>query len=194
MVFNFSGNIIMVNETPQESQSNTLQLKGLINAYGRYLTNIHFEYGLTESFGSSVSGTPNFVYGYNTNLITAAVNNTLPNQTYYYRLVATYNGTTIYSPTYQYTTFALGLAGINSETALSVFPNPATDFVNFKSNNSEKINGIEFYNALGQRIYNKTSFNDTDVKVDVSNFSKGIYFIKVKLENTGVVSSKLILK
>ena len=192
-VFNFSGDIIIVSGTIEESQTNSLEFKGLINSYGAYLTDIHFEYGVTNSFGSSIAGTPSFVYGYNTNQITGLINNPLPNQTYYYRLVATNNGNIIYSDTYQYTTGALNLTNFNLEKEISIYPNPVTDLVNIKSNVSEKIKSIEFYNALGQRIYYENIFNASDIKVDVSNFRKGVYFIKVYFESTKVVSSKLIL-
>jgi hypothetical protein len=192
-IFNFSGDIIMASGTIEETQENSLELKGLINSYGAYLTNIHFEYGVTDSFGSSITGTPDFAYGYNTNLMTGLLNNPLPNQTYYYRLVATNNGNIIYSDTYQYTTGTLSLKEFDLEQEISIYPNPATVFVNIKSNISEKVKSIEFYNALGQRIYYENVFNISDIKINVSNFRKGIYFIKVNFESTKVVSSKLIL-
>ena len=191
-VFNFSGNIIMVSGTIDETQ-NSITLKGLINGYGAYLTDIHFEYGLTNSFGSTITGTPNFSYGNNTNLITGIFNNPLRNQTYYYRLVATNDGNVIYSDTYQYTTGSLGLTDFGLEKATSLYPNPATDFLNIKSNYSEKIKKIEFYNTLGQLVYCENVSNNSNVKIDVSNLKKGIYFVKVNLENYKVVSSKLIL-
>ncbi|WP_367892784.1 T9SS type A sorting domain-containing protein [Flavivirga jejuensis] len=56
-----------------------------------------------------------------------------------------------------------------------------------------KVKSIEFYNALSQRIYYENIFNISDIKVNVSTFRKGIYFIKVNFESTKVVSSKLIL-
>ncbi|MEN8857151.1 MAG: YCF48-related protein [Flavobacteriaceae bacterium] len=193
-IFNFSRDIIMVNGTIEETQTNSLELKGLVISYDAYLTNIHFEYGVTNSFGSSIAGTPNFAYGYNTSLITSLINNPLVNQTYYYRLVATNNGTIIYSDTYQYTIGSLSLTEFDLENATSIYPNPTTEFINIKSNVSEKIKIIEFYNVLGQRMYYVDSKNKPDMKIDLSRFKKGIYFVKVNFEGTRVVSSKLILK
>jgi len=193
-IFNFSGDIIMVSGTIEETQTNSLELRGLINSYGAYLTNIYFEYGLTDSFGSSVAGTPNYAFGYNTNLITGLISNPLSNQTYYYRLVATNNGNVIYSDTYQFTTGTLSLTELDLEKSISIYPNPTTDFVNITSNVSDKIRSIEFYNALGQRIYYVDTYDKTDIKIDLSSFRKGVYFVKVNFENTKVVSSKLILK
>lgn len=191
-VFNFSGEIIMVSGTIEETSS--LELKGFINSYGAYLTNIHFEYGLTDSFGSSVDGTPNYAFGYSTNLITGLISNPLSNQTYYYRLVATNNGNVIYSDTYQYTTGTLSLIDFDLEKSISIYPNPTTDFVNIKSNVSDKIKSIELFNALGQRIYYEDTYDKTDIKICLSSFRKGVYFVRVYFEGNKVVSSKLILK
>lgn len=193
-VFNFSSDLIMVSGTIQQTQTNSLELKGLINSYGAYLTDIHFEYGLTDSFGSSVTGTPDYALGYNTNLIIGSINNPLSNTTYYYRLVGTNNGNVIYSDTYQFRTAALNLMEFDIENTISIYPNPTTDFVSIKSNASDKIESIELYNALGQSVYYESVDNETDIKINLSSFSKGIYFVKIKSENTKIVSLKLVLK
>lgn len=192
-IFNFSGDIIMVSGTIEEPRTNSLELKGLINSYGAYLTNIYFEYGLTDSFGSLVAGTPNFAFGYNTNLITGLINNLLPNETYYYRLVATNNGNIIYSDTNQFMTSLLNLTEFDIEKSVSIYPNPTTDFVNIKSIVSEKIKSIELFNALGQSIYSKSINNKTDIKINLLNFRRGLYFVQIEFENTKVLLSKLIL-
>ncbi|WP_422105027.1 YCF48-related protein [Winogradskyella sp.] len=193
-VFNFSGAIIMTGGTIEDTQTSSLELRGLINSYGAFLTDIHFEYGLTDNFGSSVAGMPDYAFGYNTNLIIGLINDPLPNETYHYRLVATNNGNIIYSNTYQFTTGALSLTEFDLEDGISVYPNPTTDFVSIKSNIPEKIKFIELYNTLGQRVYHDDADNKTDIKIDLSSFRKGIYFVKISLESTKVISSKLILK
>lgn len=192
-VFNLSGTIIMVSGTITQPNANALELKGLINSYGAFLTNIQFEYGVTDSFGSSLLGTPNFVYGYNSNLIKATIPNPLSNQTYYYRLVATNNGNTIYSDTYEFTTGTLSLTDFDLAKEVSIYPNPATNYVNITSNMHEKIKSIEFYNALGQLTFYENFSTISDVKINISNFRKGLYLIKVTFESNKVVSTKLIL-
>ena len=191
-VFNFSGNIILVSGATGET-SNAIALKGLINSYGSNLTNIRFEYGVTNSFGSTLSATPNLVYGYNTNLISGLLNNPLPNQTYYYRLVANNNGNIIYSDTYQYTTGTLSTTEFELANKIALYPNPATDFVTIKTTASEKIKSVEFYTTLSQLVYYEKVSNNSDIKIDTSNFKKGIYFVKVNFENSKVATSKLVL-
>ncbi len=187
-VFNFSGNIIIASGTIQETE-NAIELKGLVNSYGAYLTDIHFEYGVTSSLGSSIFGTPNLVYDLNTNLITGLISNPLENQTYFYRLVATHNGNLIYSDIYQYKT----LGNTYTEKEIVLYPNPATNFLNIKSNSSDKVKDIEFYNTLGNRVYCVNVSNLSDIKIDVSNLKKGIYLVKLNFENSNVASSKLIM-
>jgi hypothetical protein len=86
---------------------------------------------------------------------------------------------------------SLSVSQLNNDKNTFIFPNPTTGFVNIKSNVSEKIKSIEFYNALGQRIYNEHIYNISDIKIDISNLKKGLYFVKVNFENTKVISSKL---
>lgn len=194
-VFNFSGDIIMENGKTQQLANNSIELKGLINSNGTFLTNIHFEYGLTDSFGSLVTSLPNYVFGYDTNLINGSIINPLPNETYYYRLVATNNDNKIYSDIYQFTTDStLNTTQFHLKNNISIYPNPTKDFVNIKPNSSEKIKFIELYNTLGQLIYYEVIDDKTDSKINLSNFRDGIYFVKVNFENNKIVSSKLILE
>jgi len=193
-IFNFSGDIMMMSGTIEETQTNSLELRGLINTYGAHISNIHFEYGVTNSFGSSIDGTPHYANGYGTHLITSLISDPLPNQTYYYRLVASYNGNTIYSDTYQYTTPALSLSDFISEEAISIYPNPATNFVKIKSKTFEKVSAIELYDVLGKLVYFENILNANDIKIDVANFRKGIYFLKVNFESAKTKLSKLIVK
>lgn len=96
---------------------------------------------------------------------------------------------------YRGETGVLNIENFAQDQKVLIYPNPATNFVNvFKSNISEKVSSIELYNSLGQRIYYENATNKNDIKIDLSNFRRGIYFVKIRFENTKIVSSKLILK
>lgn len=74
------------------------------------------------------------------------------------------------------------LVGMNESTTfnnlIKVYPNPANDYfaIDFNSNQNENL--ICIYNSLGQEVYRLNSSNKSE-KVDVSEFTAGIYFIKV---------------
>ncbi|MBI4647697.1 MAG: T9SS type A sorting domain-containing protein [Bacteroidia bacterium] len=71
-----------------------------------------------------------------------------------------------------------------------VYPNPANDFITIMNPDKEEAT-MEILNTLGQVVYkthlNVAFFNGRDAetgkKINISGFSKGIYFVKVKNEN-----------
>lgn len=67
----------------------------------------------------------------------------------------------------------------------TIYPNPAKDVVNIQT--KEKINSVEIYSLTGQKILT----NSTD-KVNVSHLNKGIYVVKILLENGKTETHKLI--
>lgn len=70
---------------------------------------------------------------------------------------------------------------ITSETKVSVFPNPSTKegILNVCISNNQKINRIEVYNALGERVNSYTIHDQSLVSIDFSKFNSGIYTILV---------------
>ncbi|HEY1032105.1 MAG TPA: T9SS type A sorting domain-containing protein [Flavipsychrobacter sp.] len=71
------------------------------------------------------------------------------------------------------------------------FPNPATKDVTILHDKSSNVQELEIYNITGQKIrtYKATG---SATKVDLSNFSNGIYFIKL-LDHTGQVAGTIKL-
>lgn len=73
----------------------TVTLHGSVNPNGNDTT-VTFEYGLTTSYGSSITATPNSVSGSSTVTVSASLSGLPPGTTYHYRLVGTNSaGTTI---------------------------------------------------------------------------------------------------
>jgi hypothetical protein len=73
-------------------------------------------------------------------------------------------------------------------------PNPTTDFVNVKLENSIGNVEVSLYSLLGQRISNVSiNNNEKEIEISLANLVSGIYVLKVSDEN-GVVSQKLIKK
>ena len=59
---------------------------------------------------------------------------------------------------------------------IKVYPNPAYNIVTIQ--NTEPITGIEITNINGQQLY-KDHYNAKHVKLDLSGYKSGVYFIKV---------------
>jgi len=73
---------------------------------------------------------------------------------------------------------------------ITIFPNPATNFVNIKSQHS--INQISIMNNLGLVVFSG-DFESLSVQINTSGFNKGIYVIQVKTLE-GIVVKKLIIE
>lgn len=63
------------------------------------------------------------------------------------------------------------------QTELVIYPNPATDFVEFTVNSSTNIESIKIFNLYGQLI--EIINNPTNNKIDLTNISKGVYYIRI---------------
>jgi hypothetical protein len=75
------------------------------------------------------------------------------------------------------------------EQNLTIYPNPAKDKIKILSNSS--IDKVLVYNIFGKLVY-KSSKNANNLTVDISNFSKGIYLVKVFSD--GFFKTKKIVK
>lgn len=83
---------------------------------------------------------------------------------------------------------ALGLDGSN-KSSFKIYPNPASNNISIKINNSARINNVLFYDILGKQVKKVTNnFED----IDLQNLDNGLYFLKIK-SNLGEVSKKLIV-
>ena len=72
---------------------------------------------------------------------------------------------------------------------ITIFPNPATNFVNIKSQNT--ISQISIINNLGLMVFSG-NFESNSVQVNTSGFNKGIYMIQVKTEEGSLVKKLVI--
>jgi len=70
----------------------------------------------------------------------------------------------------------VGIDQLNNGSIM-VYPNPATENVNVKSDYT--ISRIEVMNYVGQTVYNRTNVEAKLAKINVANFQSGVYFVKV---------------
>lgn len=85
---------------------------------------------------------------------------------------------------YNFTT--LGTNEVKTQNLIS-FENPITNKLNFQT--KEKISKIEIYSTSGNLVKNIISNNS-----DVSELAKGIYVLKIILQNGKIISTKVIKK
>lgn len=73
----------------------------------------------------------------------------------------------------------VGLQSIQtSTTSIEVFPNPADDLVNvLLKNKGPQL--LSIYNSVGSLVWEATSNSTTPLQINVSNWSKGIYQIRI---------------
>ncbi|MCA0153803.1 VPS10 domain-containing protein [Winogradskyella vincentii] len=86
---------------------------------------------------------------------------------------------------------SLSIAEFDSDD-FSIYPNPANNEVNIKWTKPEMVT-LRIYNSLGKiMFYAKNLEVFRGHKIDVSNFEKGIYFVKLN-SDYGEVTKKLVL-
>jgi hypothetical protein len=78
-----------------------------------------------------------------------------------------------------------GYLGLNNnlpEIDFSLYPNPATNFINIELDQSAyRNNSMKIYNLLGELITEKR-VSTSRISLDVSNYPKGVYLININSE------------
>ena len=77
---------------------------------------------------------------------------------------------------------------------LAIYPNPVIDYINIQPSFTGNAS-VEIYNVQGKILINQkyTLQINTPLKLDVSSFEKGLYFVKITNEST-TYSNKFIVK
>lgn len=75
---------------------------------------------------------------------------------------------------------------------LNIFPNPASNIVIIKMDDEIEIENVEIYNLLGKKVYTHKTSNQQNTEINISNLSKGMYLVKVKVNNF-IISKKLVV-
>jgi hypothetical protein len=76
-----------------------------------------------------------------------------------------------------------------SSNSLSIYPNPSTSIFNIASENT--IQSFQVLDQLGKVVLTK-EVNEKHIQVDLSGYSKGIYYIKVEFNNIEIVKKLII--
>jgi PKD repeat protein len=133
-------------------------------------------------------------YPYTTAGLVSITGNTAGADRYYYFYNWQVHGASCVSQRVPVTA-TITTSGIN-ESSISdfgIFPNPNTGTFEIKLNNLNFQNAtVSMINMLGELLLEKNISNNTSVKFDASAFSQGIYYIKVKTENSTYIRKVII--
>ncbi len=81
----------------------------------------------------------------------------------------------------------------NENVVLSVYPNPATEYINISG---ENIAGIEICNLLGEVVYyngSVVSRRDATIVISTEGMPAGSYFVRVSMADGKVVTKKIVV-
>ncbi len=82
---------------------------------------------------------------------------------------------------------------ITSKDDIFIFPNTATEYITINLKTSEvletsEVSRVEIYDVMGMKIQTTPSasqppLNEGNLKIDISNFAHGVYFVKINGSN-----------
>lgn len=84
----------------------------------------------------------------------------------------------------------LSSIGFDFSSGLSVYPNPASAFVQIQINSNEEFN-VELFDMSGRQLY-KTQMNG-DISIDLNAYATGIYFVKIG-DGANSITKKIVKK
>jgi hypothetical protein len=84
-----------------------------------------------------------------------------------------------------------GVSEVKQSMELSVFPNPASDFIRLNISNAYKNGRVSLYNATGSLVHSE-SVKGYSIKLDVKSFSSGIYTLTLESE-LGLITKKIMI-
>lgn len=87
---------------------------------------------------------------------------------------------------------ASGVENVSSENAVTVFPNPSSNDLFVKTNNTGYCDQLQIVNLNGQVVLSKT-MNTTNAEVKVTELAAGNYFVRFLNNGKSVGAKKLIV-
>jgi len=88
------------------------------------------------------------------------------------------------------------MVGINSylENSVTLYPNPAKEYVDVRVDGDVNVKGVEVYDVYGKVVRTDVGANnDSPIRINVSDLSSGMYFVRVTTEQ-GVVTKRFVKK
>ncbi|MCX6155207.1 MAG: glycoside hydrolase family 3 C-terminal domain-containing protein [Candidatus Kapabacteria bacterium] len=87
------------------------------------------------------------------------------------------------------------VANFNQNTSTIIYPNPVTNYAGILFNNDDiNMSELKIYNLFGEEIdlTEIISQNNSEIKINCTNFSNGVYFIKIKIQDRFQISKFIV--
>lgn len=84
------------------------------------------------------------------------------------------------------TTASLSTSEFELSNSISIYPNPTTNVLTIKSVNNNMPDAYAVYNMLGQVVLSNKVANESDLTINTSALSNGMYFINISKESSQV--------
>ena len=112
---------------------------------------------------------------------------------------STFTHSLVYKEKHVFTEFStpptVSLKELTVAKKITIYPNPATDFIYIENKANEKYNGsINIYDINGRLILNRQITNDDSVvRIDLKSFKSGMYLLEVIKQNE-ILQNRLIIR
>jgi len=84
----------------------------------------------------------------------------------------------------------VGINEIVSQETINIFPNPVSDYVSIAIPDIDSYS-VELSDITGKIYYSNATFFNNDI-INVATFSKGVYLIKVQVENQSIIRKIIV--
>ena len=170
-------------------------LKANVASNAAGLSDLYFEYGINGTFTNTVVASPSTITAMSSSPVVASIQGLLPNTEYSYRLKGIYNLGMVFSNTSTFTTTNLGTTDVTLDKDVLVYPNPASQFVNIKLKDNSNAQAITIFDIIGKTILSR-KLNDfeTEININTSQLSKGIYIVKLDFADNISITKKLLIE
>ncbi len=76
---------------------------------------------------------------------------------------------------------------------LGIYPNPNNGIFKIELGNYFEVNNIKVYNLIGEKVYEINNVSSDIISIDLSAYSKGLFFVKTKTKE-GIYINKVLVK
>ncbi|HEY0092204.1 MAG TPA: T9SS type A sorting domain-containing protein, partial [Flavobacterium sp.] len=89
------------------------------------------------------------------------------------------------------TVTALGVHDSELSSSITIYPNPAGDYLKISNNSAEEITSVSVYNLFGQLIQKSHNIS-VENPIDISTFASGTYLVELHFRSNSKVTKKMI--